>query len=159
MIIKDKDTLLTILTLMTMANSSAFLENDSGSGDDFTQVVGDFIEANANQPIFLLMKDKKTKQATKALAESAMSEFIGAVKVKEFRRARLAHSEGVNNITKVSIGQEAYSVIKEELATPCKIIKKPADMEKPEISLMLAAISRHIRKELAVRQIYSGPID
>ena len=57
------------------------------------------------------------------------------------------------------IGEEAFTVVKERLSPYCKMWINWDDTQKEEMQLIMSATGRGIRKELARRLIYTGPID
>ena len=156
--IKDDDTFQNVVIYTAIANSVAFLDSDLPPNDEFSEVVGDFIEQVATKTIPLFAKEKNIQKASKALAEAAMSEFYGAMNASEYRRARRAHSEGVNNITRANYGEEVYDLIKNELAILCKLVKKPPDFTSEAVKLLLNSVMYQMRKELSARRLYNGPV-
>lgn len=159
MAIKDKDTLTHLITAMAIARSVAFLDSDSSTVKDPDQFLIDLVKHCADQPIFFVMREKKIKQATKALGEAAWREFTGAVRSKDFKGCREAIGRGVQDIVRVSVGDEGYEVILERVNPVGKMLKDYADLETEEMQLLMLATGRGIRKELARRLIYTGPID
>lgn len=156
--IKDDDTLQNLVLLTAIANSVAFLDSDLPPDDEFAEIIGDFVEQVANKKVPLLAKDKGTQKASKSLATESMSEFHGAMKVSEYRRARRAQSEGMNNITRANYGDEVYELVKNELAILCKLVKKPPDFTSEAVKLLLNSVMYQMRKELSARRLYNGPV-
>ena len=159
MAINEKDEITQILLIMCVAGSRAFLESESAKIRELENVVFDFVENNACQPIFFIMKDKKIKQATKALGEAAHDEFLRAVKRQDYLRARQCTSRGAQDICRASLGEETFTVIQERLSPYCKMLTDWDAFENTELQLIGAATGRSIRKELARRLLYTGPID
>ena len=159
MALNNKDELTQIILIMCVAESRAFIESESAKIRELENVVFDFVENNACQPIFFIMKDKKIKQATKALGEAAHDEFLLAVKRQDYLRARQCTSKGAQDIFRASLGEETFTVIQERLSPYCKMLTDWDAFENTELQLIGAGIGRSIRKELARRLLYTGPID
>ena len=152
MAINEKDEITQILLIMCVAGSRAFLESESAKIRELENVVFDFVENNACQPIFFIMKDKKIKQATKALGEAAHDEFLRAVKRQDYLRARQCTSRGAQDICRASLGEETFTVIQERLS-PFTGTHRLGCLENAELQLINAATGRSIEK-LARRLLY-----
>lgn len=159
MVIKDKEDLSVMTLVMAISGSRAFLESDARNIHEMEEMVLDFVEHSAEQPIFFVMRDKKIKQASKALAQAAWNEFVGATKRQDYVGCREAISRGAQDIVRTVIGEEAFTVVKERLSPYCKMWINWDDAQKEEMQLIMIATGRGIRKELARRLIYTGSID
>ena len=159
MVIKDKEELAVWVLYVSVASSRAFLESESENIHEIENVLFDLVQDSAEQIIFFFERDKKTKQAAKALGQAAWNEFVGAADRRDQVRVRECIGKGAMDIARVALGEEAFTVIKERVSPYCKMWVNWEDAESEEMQFLMMAIGRGIRKELARRLIYTGPID
>ena len=88
-----------------------------------------------------------------------MERICRSNKRQDYVGCREAIGRGAQDIVRTVIGEEAFTVVKERLSPYCKMWVNWDDTQKEEMQLILSATGRGIRKELARRLIYTGPID
>ena len=147
---------------LLLANCKAFI--DPTMDGRFTiaynkneDILVEFLENSAKEPIFFIMRDKQKKVKTKAIAQYGLGEWVKARQTGNFERASKHLTDSINGITRVVVGEEEMDLIMDGLEHVFSDFEEFDDIADGTFKVVLKVAMQRLRTDLLSKGLYEGP--